>query len=276
MTIQLIFNADDYGLTPEVSRGIREAHLHGLVTSTTCMMNLPGTADEIRIALDLAPALGLGVHLTLTAGSPLLPPDEVSTLCDSAGKFHKLGQLIPGLESINVDEVQAEWRAQIQAFVRAAKRKPTHLDSHHHSSYFTPKFFRAMLELAREYDCAIRLPVVDKTSLTVTGLPEVVTAGIQKEIASLVHEFNPRTPHGFLAEFYDDHATQEKILEFITTQKDGAFEIMCHPGYCDDTLLTISSYARQREFELRVLTDPTLQKAIHERGIKLVDFASAG
>ncbi len=48
---QLIINSDDYGRTPDISRGIREAHLRGVVTSTTCMMNIPTTADDIAMAL---------------------------------------------------------------------------------------------------------------------------------------------------------------------------------------------------------------------------------
>ena len=71
---RLIINSDDYGRTPEVSRGIREAHLHGVVTSTTCMMNIPTTAADIQVALREAPLLGLGVHLVLTADRPIGPP----------------------------------------------------------------------------------------------------------------------------------------------------------------------------------------------------------
>jgi predicted glycoside hydrolase/deacetylase ChbG (UPF0249 family) len=272
MNIKLIFNADDYGRTPEVSRGIREAHLRGLVTSTTCMMNLPDTANDIRLARDLAPRLGLGVHLTLTADSPLLPPRTIPTICDSSGKFLKLDRLIAALETVNVDEVKAEWRAQIEAFIKAAKRNPTHIDSHHHSSYFTPQFFRALLELAREYDCAIRLPVVDKVNLTVTGLPEEVTAGIQKEIAALMHEFNPRTPDGFCADFYDDLATEGELRDYISTRSDGVYEIMCHPGHNDAALESVSSYNRARESEWTVLTSPRVLSFIKESGLTLVHF----
>ena len=52
---QLIINSDDYGRTPEISRGIREAHLRGVVTSTTCMMNIPTTAADVAIALKETP-----------------------------------------------------------------------------------------------------------------------------------------------------------------------------------------------------------------------------
>ena len=64
MTTSLIVNADDYGRTPEVSLGIRQAHLQGLVSTTTAMVNMPVALDQIRRAQDECPRLGLGVHET--------------------------------------------------------------------------------------------------------------------------------------------------------------------------------------------------------------------
>ena len=72
---KLIINSDDYGRSPEISRGIREAHLRGVVTSTTCMMNIPTTADDVGVALKETPNLGMGVHLVLTMGKPLSKPN---------------------------------------------------------------------------------------------------------------------------------------------------------------------------------------------------------
>jgi predicted glycoside hydrolase/deacetylase ChbG (UPF0249 family) len=72
MTHFLIANADDYALTPGVSKGIRLAFLQGIVTSTTVMMNQPYAAAELPGLLQQCPGLGSGVHLTLTVGQPLL------------------------------------------------------------------------------------------------------------------------------------------------------------------------------------------------------------
>jgi hypothetical protein len=273
MKTKLILNADDYGRTPEISRGIRDAHLRGIVTSTTCMMNVPTAANDIRLALDLAPGLGLGVHLVLTADSPLLAPEKVKSLCDARRHFLKLDVLLARLDSLNADEVKAEWRAQIERFISTAKKKPTHLDSHHHSSYFSVPLFRIMLELAKEYDCAIRLPVVNKTENKITGLPDEVTGAMNENISALLNEFKPRTPDGFFADFYDEQATNEEIIGIIESLSDGVFEIMCHPGYNDALLTSLSSYSKQRENELAVLTDPAVKKIIQERNIQLVNFA---
>ncbi len=271
---QLIINSDDYGRTSEISRGIREAHLNGVVTSTTCMMNIPTTPADIAIALRETPSLGLGVHLVLTAERPLLSREQLKTITNKDGSFLKLATLISKINEIDVKEVKAEWHTQIELFVKSTGRKPTHLDSHHHSSYFSPELFRAMLELAKEYDCAIRLPVVYGSD-EMAGLPSELIGPIKEYAPKLLSEFNPRRPNAFFASFYDDLATREelnKILEEI--QQDGTFEIMCHPGYVDEAFAKESSYNIQRETELEVLTDPAIKQAIQARNIELISFAN--
>ena len=105
---QLIINSDDYGRTPEISRGIREAHLNGVVTSTTCMMNIPTTAEDIAIALNESPNLAMGVHLVLTMGKPILPPEKVPTIVDENGNHRKYDPFIENIPNLNIDEVKAE------------------------------------------------------------------------------------------------------------------------------------------------------------------------
>ena len=88
MKLRLIVNADDYGRTPSVSRGILDAHLNGIVTTTTVMINLPGALEDVRRGIENAPTLAFGVHLNLTCGKPLTPPDRVPTLIGANGWFH--------------------------------------------------------------------------------------------------------------------------------------------------------------------------------------------
>ncbi len=272
MSKRLIINSDDYGRTPEVSRGIRESHLRGVVTSTTCMMNIPTTAADIAIALRETPKLGLGVHLVLTADRPLLPRERVKSITEENGNFLKLATLISHIGEVDPIEVKAEWHAQIEAFIKATGRKPTHLDSHHHSSYFSPALFQAMLELAKEYGCAIRLPIVHESD-EMAGLPSELIGPIKKYAPGLLNEFNPRRPNAFFASFYDELATRDELKRIFDELGEGTFEIMCHPGYIDETLLAASSYARQRETELEVLTDPVIKASIDSHGIQLITFA---
>lgn len=271
--IRLIVNADDYGRTAEVSRGVRQAHLHGIVTSTTCMMNMSNIVQDIKLALEETPNLGMGVHLVLTAGKPLSSPEAVDTLIDPDERFLKYDGLLSSLGQLDIAQVQAEWHVQIEAFMAATGRQPTHLDSHHHSSYFSEPLMRAMLELAREYDCAIRLPRAFRADGRLDGLPEQVQEPIQDYAPRLLAEFNPRCPDAFYGSFYDDLATRDELLRILDKLPPGVSEIMCHPGYTDTGLIASSSYARQREGELEIITDPAIKEAIAQKGIELISFA---
>jgi len=262
---RLIINSDDYGRTADISRGIREAHLQGVVTSTTCMMNIPTTADDVVVALKETPKLGMGVHLVLTMGKPLSAREAVSSVVDANGNFFKYDPFISNLPNLKIDEVKAEWRLQIERFIKAAGRKPTHLDSHHHSSFFSPVLFRAMLELAKEYGVAIRFPFLDD----VWGELEETA----KHVPDLVKEFNPRHPGNFIADFYDVGATQEKLLNILDNLGDETVELMCHPGHVDDAFARESVYNFQRERELKILTDPAVKEAVAANNIDLISFA---
>src|SRR6185436_4038834 len=66
---RLIVNADDFGLTDGVTRGILAAHRHGLVTSTTMLVNARVGRERIAEALDSG--LALGLHVNFTLGAPL-------------------------------------------------------------------------------------------------------------------------------------------------------------------------------------------------------------
>jgi len=272
MSIRLIVNSDDYGRTAAVSQGARNAHLFGIVTSTSCMMNMPTVTEDIRIAMQEAPRLGMGVHLVLTSGQPLLPAGQVPSLVSADGSFHKLDQFLARLDQIDPEQVIAEWRTQIEKFVATTGRAPTHLDSHHHSSYFTEPLFRGMLELAREYNAGIRLVIAQGDEDSMAGLPTEILTPIQEYAPRLLREFKPKTPDIFHASFYDAMATKEELLRLINGLQPGTAELMCHPGYADAILLAGSSYARQRESELAILTDPVIRQAIRTRRIELISF----
>lgn len=274
MSIRLIVNADDYGRTAAVSRGVRAAHRAGIVTSTTCMMNMPSAADDLRAALEETPGLGLGVHLVLTAGQPLLPPVQVPSLVALDGAFHRVEHFLMRLEQIDAAQAKAEWRAQIEKFVLVTGRSPTHLDSHHHASYLTEALLRSMLELASEYGCGIRQVIAQGSASDLADLPAGTWADMQEFSPRLLAEFHPPMPDVFYASFYAKSATREHLLSLISAFAPGSAEIMCHPGYVDGDLLAGSSYARQREPELGVLTDPAIRQAIQARGIELISFIS--
>src|SRR5215468_7168133 len=110
----LIVNADDYGATPEVSRGILEAHLKGIVTSTSVMITSPGVVAGIQDAKRLAPNLGLGLHLTLSGKGtrPMLPAERVPSLVQPDGTFYPFDQWFEHYDEFDPGEIVQELWAQ--------------------------------------------------------------------------------------------------------------------------------------------------------------------
>ena len=127
---KVIFNSDDFGYSHGVNYGIVDAYQRGILTSTTLMANMPGFEHAVKLKKEL-PDLGVGVHLTLTCGKPLL--ENVDSLVEG-DQFKQLSFYTKPFE-IDNDQLYQEWNAQIQKVYRAGII-PTHLDSHHHTHTF--------------------------------------------------------------------------------------------------------------------------------------------
>lgn len=257
----MIINADDFGLTPGVTRGILEAHINGIVTSTSAMMNSPHIAASLAAAAQDAPNFGMGVHLVLTWGKPVLAPEKVPTLVDDTGHFYRIFQLSGYAEDFDFNEVRNEWKAQIEAFI-ATGRRPDHLDSHHHSSYLNQALFTAMLELAREYDLPIRLPSKSESSS-----PEI------ESLMQILGHHPVRFPSSCITAFFDEAVSIANLTKIVSELPEGVSEMMCHPGYVDSELMEGSSYTSARETELRILTSKEIKAYIEESGVSLARFS---
>lgn len=278
MSKQLIVNADDYGRTEGVTRGIIRAHHQGIVTSTTVMMNMPKVEDALGLADDY-PDLGMGVHLVFTAWRPLLPPVEVPSLVDEDGCFHSQEATSSRPQQIDTDELKAELRAQIER-LRASGREPDHLDCHHFVHLYPP-FFAVYVELAEEYSLPVRLPFppeeeFDEAAASVAiahGLPSDLLREIARQDIGLVQAKGIPHPDRFVRSFYGEEAlTLETLLGILEGLPEGISELMTHPGLADEKLLAKSTYAKERERELELLCHPRAKETVSELDIKLVTF----
>ena len=115
-SVALIVNADDFGRSDAVNRGVVTAHRHGIVTSTSLMVRWPAAADAVAAARE-CPGLSLGLHLDLGEW----------TFRD--GEWRPAYELVDTRDS---DAVAAEIARQLEAFRSLLGTDPTHLDSHQH------------------------------------------------------------------------------------------------------------------------------------------------
>ena len=282
MAGRLIVNADDYGRTPAVSRGIVQAHRQGIVTSTTVMVNQPGIEAQMDEAL-LCPGLGIGLHLVFTAWRPVLPPARVPGLVDERGFFLEQHSVWARAEEIPAAQLRAELEAQIERFRALAGRLPDHLDCHHFVHLYPP-FFQVYADLALENGLPLRVPFPPETEFPraarslpfLEGFPRDLVRGMIATNSALLRVRGLRHPDHFIGTFFGREAvTVEGLTGLLEGLPEGTSELMCHPGY-DDGALSSSSYRLEREAELDVLTRAEVRATVRRLGIELVTFEGLG
>ncbi len=265
----LIINADDFGLSEAVSRGIIRAHREGILTSTTFMVNFPW-AHEMAAMLREAPDLGVGIHLNLTTGTPVLPPSAIPTVVNREGRFSKA--LLHLRFRVNLEEARREWSAQVEKGIELLGRLPTHLDTHRYLQGY-PGFAAVLVEVARKYRIpAVRCLYPDMTPVgalrrwSPTGL---VMDRYLRRSAAVMATAGVRCPDASIAGDFD----LPLLLDRLAKVGEGVTEFVTHPGEVDDRLRSLSSLVEQRQVELAALTAPEARRRVEELGIRLVSFA---
>src|SRR5262249_10742691 len=162
--IRLVVNADDFGMSAAISRGILRAHREGIVTSASVLGNC-ADLEAARVLLSEAPGMGVGVHLALVEGGPVADPASVPSLLAPSGRFRCGGaEFIAAWTKRQIDpaDVEREFDAQVQR-LRAAGITIDHLDTHHHLG-FLPVVGRSVEAVARRHDIgAIRSEIETPT-----------------------------------------------------------------------------------------------------------------
>ncbi|HHL2559430.1 TPA: chitin disaccharide deacetylase [Yersinia enterocolitica] len=247
----LIVNADDFGLCKGQSYGIIEAFRHGIVSSTTAMMN----CAEIYHAAELSKqhsALPVGMHFVLTYGRPLT---AMPSLVDAKGELGKWLWARAEAGELNLDEIAQELTAQFNKFVAVFGRPPTHIDSHHHV-HMLPQIYPLIESFAHEKSLPLR---IDRHEAQQQGM--VLN--------------NPRSTEWFDAGFYGENLTEQSFLQLLATADQNGIntiEVMCHPAFIDKILMT-SGYCYPRLTELEVLTSPALKQSIEQLGYRLGSYS---
>ena len=270
---RLILNADDYGLTRGVSQGIRYAFSCGAIASTTAMMNMPGSTQDVELAKRETPRLPIGIHLTLTAGRPLTPAEKIPTLVDEKGRFLSRDAFLATLDGIRPEEAGLEFRAQIEA-LQALKVRPDHLDSHHFVSYLSPALLEQMLQMAEEFKLPVRPPAADDAEMgdLFPDLSDAVKTFLKSGARVEIARASIPTADRLFLTFFDKTATQKHLAWILESLPDGVSEIMCHPGMSDGDLRAVSDYAEERGYELNILTESGLPGFLKQRQIQLVSY----
>lgn len=211
---RLIVNADDFGMTSGVNQGIVEAHVDGVLTSTSLMVDGPAAEQAAALARE-HPRLSVGLHFV----------DDSPALDDPA-------------------RAAREFADQLRRFRELMACEPTHVDSHHH--VHMPRM-------------ATFTELVEPLGVPLRGDGRVRYLG----------EFFAHPAPGVVEL---ERIGEPFLLRLLGQARLGAgvAELGCHPGRVTEELR--SSYLRERELELEVLTDPALPAKIAALGFILVSY----
>ena len=284
---RLIVNADDFGYTAGVNRAIVEAHTRGIVTSTTLMANGPAFSEAARIAGG-TPRLSVGCHVVLIDGSPLLAPNQISSLRGtSGGPSFRDGLMSFAARSIagllDPEEIEAEATAQIRK-VQSFGIAVSHFDTHKHTHIFPP-VLRPLLRAAAA--CGVsavrnpfgpRLPLRSSELLATPSLwkrtAEVrILRGFARKFRESVDRLGFSTPDGTLGIEVTGVLDERLFRAIAETIPQGTWEFVCHPGYNDADLQAANTRLREsRELELQALTLPTARALLAEKDIELISY----
>jgi hopanoid biosynthesis associated protein HpnK len=280
----LIVNADDFGFTSGVNRGIVEAHAHGVVTSATLMANGPAFAEAVQLAKTV-PKLSVGCHVVLTDGQPVLAAAQLPSLTTGAhfrdGMKTFAARAISG--RMDASEITAEAAAQIRK-IQSARIAVSHIDTHKHTHLF-PKVLRPLLRAAA--DCGVRAvrnpfgprlqlrssDLLARPSLWVRYAEVRVLSRFAGNFREAVDREGFTTPDGTLG-IVVTGALDKNLFDAIARSiPEGTWEFCCHPGYNDADLQAGKTRLRDsREIELRVLTLPAARQVLTEEGIDLISY----
>lgn len=255
----LIINADDFGMCHSVNEAIIGALKEGVVCSTTLMVPCPWALHAMQFLAD-HPEIFFGVHLTAISEwpcyrwGPVTPREKVPSLVNKTGYFHAFEQMPEFLAQVRLDQLEIEFRAQIEV-VLAAGLKPTHLDWHALRLSSREDILALMLSLAREYGLALRV-------FGQSWIKKVQSQGL------------PTNDYDFLDSYLLDPADKfAGFKELLRKLPAGLSEWAVHPGLANAELLAIDpggAHIRQSDFDF--LTSQQAKDVIEEEGIILLDY----
>lgn len=278
-------NADDFGISAGVNRGILEAHAAGVVSSVSVLVTTPGWEDAVRRLRDLGEggggggggSLGVGLHLNLTVGQPI---SDVPTLREGRGaRFRSLPALVVRALAgrISRADVARECAAQL-ARLRETGVVVTHIDSHRHV-HVLPGVWTAVTETAGASGVSVvRVPLEPAGG---GGGGEVPNwCGLAKGAAlwaawAVAARGNAQTRHAdhfYGLSLQGSRQFRDGVLALLDRLETGTTELMVHPGYPDAVLAAWDGYVEARAAELAALTSSPVRERFRRGDFRLTHF----
>jgi len=277
MLRRLIVTADDFGRDVAINEAVEAASRDGILCGASLMVAAPAAEDAVARARRL-PGLRVGLHLVLSDGSPVLPPEEIRGLVGADGHFDD-NQIRAGLRYFFAPWVRrrlaAEIRAQFEAF-RATGLALDHVNAHQHM-HLHPTVARLIVEIGRSYGMrAVRLPA-EPAAVLRRAFPDEprrapvyrpVVAALRRRLRRAGLAMNDRV----FGIAWSGAMVEERVRGLLPHLPPGVSEIYCHPATRQTPALAAAMPGYRNTEELAALLSPDVRRRIAELGISLVGY----
>jgi chitin disaccharide deacetylase len=230
----LIVTADDFGAAPEVNEAVMRAHQDGILTCASLMVAAPGAADAVRRA-KACPSLGVGLHLVLVEGKPVLPPQQIPNLVGPDGNFRtdmvraSFGMFF---RSKVRRQLAAEIDAQFAAFASTGLALD-HVNAHKHF-HLHPTIGRLLVKIGKCYGLrGVRVPIEPLDIIrriepgTNGGGMERFVGGRLKDRLWVSRIWSPDQVFGLA---WSGAMTTKRVAALLANLPEGTSEIYLHPA----------------------------------------------
>ena len=267
--------ADDYGISEGVNRAIRELIGQGRLNATSVMV--VGAAigrGEVTALQDAAagnPRCAIGLHATLTA--PFRPLTMHFRPTDG-GMFLPLPAMLRSglLRRLDPEMIHDELIDQLAAFQDLFGRPPDFVDGHQHAQLF-PQVRDAFLRAVKQAAPAAwvrqggRLqPLAKRLAAPKALLLDVLSSRFRRLAAKAGIPFNPAFAGAY--DFTKEPDFGVLMGQFLQGMPEGGV-VMCHPGFVDETLVSLDPLTTQREGEHAFLAGAQLPPLLARNNVTL-------
>lgn len=233
---EIIVCADDYAISPGVSRAIRRLAGAGRIDATSCMTDTEFWPAEGAALRSQAPDIQIGLHLAFTGG----PRGTLGGLALRAFA----GRLDPRAIAVEIER-------QIDAFERVFGSPPAYIDGHQHTHQF-PVIRAAVLALwDRRVDRSRTWLRVSDAPAGPAALKSVAIGALGRAMKRDARARGIPTNDRLVGAYgFSGKTPYSRIFEDALAQARGKTVVMCHPGEVDDALRAADDLVEPRAAEL--------------------------
>ena len=266
----IIVCADDYGISPAVSAGIRDLIARKRINATSAMVVSPhfGRGEAAALREAAAQHAAIGLHVTLTA--PFAPLSrDFQPLRD--GTFLPLATTLrrAHLRSLRPALLRSEIAGQFAAFAAAFGRPPDFVDGHHHVHMF-PQIRDAVLDVTKQLAPHAWVRQCGQLSARrrLTDPKALLLDALSLRFRRLAAERGLATNPAFAGTYTlrPDADYSRLFAGFLDGLPDGGV-IMCHPGHVDAALTQLDHVTDAREREYDFFADEAFPGVLADHGV---------